>query len=48
LGNRVRPLDSIHELAYDCVVVSSYLDKDKIQQALLHQGVSKKNIRMIF
>jgi DNA-binding MarR family transcriptional regulator len=48
LGNRVMPLDSVHELAYDCVVVSSYRDKDKIHQALLHQGVSKKNIKMIF
>lgn len=47
-GKTIKPLDSINSMKYDCIIVASYLEKDRIYQALLNQGVDKKVIQKIF
>jgi DNA-binding MarR family transcriptional regulator len=47
-GKQVKPLDRLQEMQYDCVVVASYVNRDKIRHALLQQGVDKKAIREVF
>jgi len=47
-GKKIRPLSSIKDMKYDCIIVASYLYRDKIYHALLRQGVDKKVIREIF
>jgi DNA-binding MarR family transcriptional regulator len=47
-GMDVRPFTAIAETAYDCVVITTYVKKDKVRQALINNGVPKKDIRSIF
>ncbi len=47
-GKVIQPLNSVHDMNYDVVIVSSYLGKEKMYHALLDLGVTKKQIRMIF
>lgn len=47
-GKQVKPLGRLQDMQYDCVVVASYVNRDKIRHALLQQGVDKKAIREVF
>jgi DNA-binding MarR family transcriptional regulator len=47
-GKQVKPLGHLQDMQYDCVVVASYVNRDKIRHALLQQGVDKKAIREVF
>jgi DNA-binding MarR family transcriptional regulator len=47
-GKEVKQIDSIKNMHYDCVIVSSYLQRETIYHALLNHGVDKKAIRAIF
>ncbi len=47
-GRKVRAFTAIAEMPYDCVVITTYVKKDKVYQELLKNGVRKKDIRSIF
>jgi DNA-binding MarR family transcriptional regulator len=47
-GKIIKPLNSIRDMKYDVIIVSSYLGKDSIYHSLLELGVNKKHIKMIF
>jgi DNA-binding MarR family transcriptional regulator len=47
-GNRIRPIHSIIDLHYDTVVVTSYLKRESIYQALRNSSVDKNDIKFIF
>jgi DNA-binding MarR family transcriptional regulator len=47
-GKKVGQIESLKDMQYDCVIVSSYLQREAIHQALLNSGVDKKVIRSIF
>ena len=44
----IHPFHTIHDIHYDCVVVTAYIRKNQIFQELLNCGVKKENIRSIF
>ena len=46
-GIVIQPLQIIHDLTYDCVVVTSYLHREKIYQKLTALGIDKEKIRII-
>jgi DNA-binding MarR family transcriptional regulator len=47
-NRKISPLSTITDMAYDCVVVTTYLKKDNVYQELIRIGVNKKDIRSIF
>ncbi len=47
-GIEVRAFAAITEMPYDCVVITTYVKKDKVYQELTKNGVRKKDIRSIF
>jgi DNA-binding MarR family transcriptional regulator len=47
-GKQVKPLSRLKDMQYDCIIVVSYVNRDKIRHALLQQGADKKTIRDIF
>ncbi len=47
-GKQIKPMDALRDVSYDTIIVASYLNREKIYQALLSQGAKKKDIRMIF
>jgi DNA-binding MarR family transcriptional regulator len=47
-GEKIKPLAALQAMKYDCVIVASYLAKDKIYHALVDLGVDKKEIHRIF
>jgi len=47
-GQKIRPLDELKNLEYDSVVVTSYLKRNQIYEALLGTGVHINNIKTIF
>lgn len=47
-GMEVHAFTAIAEIPYDCVVITTYVKKDKVYQELIKSGVRKKNIRSIF
>jgi DNA-binding MarR family transcriptional regulator len=47
-GRKVHALTTIVERPYDCVVITTYVKKDKVYQELIKNGVRKKDIRSIF
>jgi DNA-binding MarR family transcriptional regulator len=47
-NRKIHPLSAITDMAYDCVVVTTYLKKDNVYQELIRIGVNKKDIRSIF
>lgn len=47
-GMKVKPIGAIEKMNYDCVVVTSYLDREKISQELLDNGARRQAIRGIF
>jgi DNA-binding MarR family transcriptional regulator len=44
----IRPYNALKDMAYDSIVVASYLKRESVHQALLEEGVEEKNIRTIF
>lgn len=44
----VLPLSALASIAYDAVVITSYLKRELILDSLLKQGTSRENIQMIF
>jgi DNA-binding MarR family transcriptional regulator len=47
-GRKVHALTTIVERPYDCVVITTYVKKDKVYQELIKNGVRKRDIRSIF
>jgi len=47
-GRDIIPAAALTGIAYDTVVVTSYVGRDKVMQELLLAGTDKKNIQMIF
>ena len=47
-GREVHAFTAIAEMPYDCVVITTYVKKDKVYQELIKNGVRKKDIRSIF
>jgi uncharacterized protein YuzE len=47
-GKEVGDFTTIAEMPYDCVVITTYVKKDKVYQELIKNGVRKKDIRSIF
>ena len=47
-GRDIMPLKSIRDLPYDCVVVVSYLRRDKISEELIKNDLDRKAIKAIF
>ncbi len=47
-GREIKRLDEISRMTYDCIVVASYLKREKIYGSLLGGGTSKREIKSIF
>ncbi|HSQ78552.1 MAG TPA: winged helix-turn-helix transcriptional regulator [Nitrospirota bacterium] len=47
-GMKVRAFTAIEDTPHDCVVITTYVKKDKVHQELIKNGVKKKDIRSIF
>jgi DNA-binding MarR family transcriptional regulator len=47
-GREVRKVSDIAALEYDCIVVASYLKREKIYNELLDHNADKRNIKVIF
>ncbi len=47
-GFVIKPLSEIANLKFDCVVITSYLMREKIHDELLKNGVKDKDIRLIY
>lgn len=47
-GMKVKPISAIKEMKYDCVVVTTYLQREKIYDELVRNGVDKKDIKVYF
>ncbi len=44
-GREIRTFDALTNWEYDCVVITSYLQREKIHKELLERGVPKRSIR---
>ena len=47
-GKGVHAFTAIAEIPYDCVVITTYVKKNKVYQELIKNGVRKKDIQSIF
>jgi len=47
-GRKIRAMNDLNDLAYDSIVVTSYLNRDKIYKELMDNGVNINSIKMIF
>ncbi len=47
-GNNVMPLESLHKMECDLVIVTSYLKRNEIYRELLKNGVDNGSIRAVF
>jgi DNA-binding MarR family transcriptional regulator len=47
-GRDIMPISGIQAMEYDCVVVTSYLKREKIYKDLLGNKTPKENIKVIF
>lgn len=47
-GRKVLDITAIAETPHDCVVITTYVKKDRVYQELIKNGVKKKDIRSIF
>ena len=47
-GARIQSFETIQGMSYDCIVVTSYLKKEKIFKELLAHGVKESDIKVIF
>ena len=47
-GRVIKPFQTIDDISYDAIVVTSYLKRESIYNDLVANGVNKKNIKIIF
>jgi len=47
-GKTIRPIRDVASFSYDVIVVTSYIQRDKITSELLSNGIRKSDIREIF
>ncbi len=47
-GRTVHPLETVNNIKYDRIVITSYLKRDKIYKELLNQKVKKSDMNLIF
>jgi len=47
-GKKVQPIRAIQTIQHDCIVVTSYLNEEKIYKQLLDTGIDKDSIRRLF
>lgn len=47
-GRTVLSLETVNEVAYDRIVITSYLKREKIYKELISQNVKKNDIKLIF
>ncbi len=47
-GEKIRSVESLNTVDYDCIVLTSYVKRDKLYKELLKHGAARKNIRNIF
>jgi hypothetical protein len=47
-GREVGPISSIRDVEYDCIVVTSYLKREKIYSALLRNKIGKNDVKVVF
>ena len=47
-GMKVKPINAVKEMKYDCVVITSYLKRDEISRELMQYRGDRKAIREIF
>ena len=47
-GRSIKPIKSVVEMDYDIIVVTSYLNRKAIYEALIAARIDKKNIQVIF
>ena len=47
-GREIREIGACKSLQHDCVVITSYLQRDAIEQALVKNGIAGKSIRQVF
>jgi DNA-binding MarR family transcriptional regulator len=47
-GRTIRPFSKIADHSYDMIVVTSYVRRDAVQDALLQAGIGEKDVRTIF
>jgi predicted transcriptional regulator len=48
LGMKVKTINDIDDMRFDCIVVTSYLRREEILKYLLSNGIPKKGIKLIF
>ena len=46
-GNQIQSFETIKDMSYDCIVVTSYLGKERIFQELLANGANEDTIKVI-
>ncbi|MBF0557964.1 MAG: winged helix-turn-helix transcriptional regulator [Nitrospirae bacterium] len=47
-GRDIRPISDIMSMDYECIVVASYLKREKIYKELISSNVRKEDIKVIF
>jgi DNA-binding MarR family transcriptional regulator len=47
-GKHIRPLNNIGQIPHDCIVVTSYIHRDKIYSDLLSFGIDKDSVKKLF
>jgi DNA-binding MarR family transcriptional regulator len=47
-GHEIKPIDAVSEMAYDFVLVASYLKRNRLLEELLKKGVKREAIKVIF
>ena len=47
-GIKVQPISDIQAIQHDCIVVTSYLNDEKIYKQLLNSGIDRASIRRLF
>jgi DNA-binding MarR family transcriptional regulator len=47
-GRKITPLSGLQSIEHDSIVVTSYLKREAMHQALLNHGIEEKSIRTIF
>jgi methionyl-tRNA formyltransferase len=47
-GKKIKSLNALSDLDFDCIVITSYLKREKLYKELLSHGVAKKAVRVIF
>jgi DNA-binding MarR family transcriptional regulator len=47
-GMTIQPFSAINGIAYDCVIVTTYVKKDSVYRELIQRGVKKQDVQSIF